>query len=360
MTSASVRHSELRESTRRLAQALTLLVLLSATRAFAQATEPVDLEWDAPRGCSSASAVRARVRKLVGPREGAGSALRAHAKITRNADGVLNLRLTVRVDDIVGERTIEGRSCVDLAGSAAVALALMLRSREPLTQEDLGSRAEGDAARVEAEVRSADVDTSEQAESAAAAQSRVLAATDPVAPPAPSSRGWRALLRLPFAALRFGPVPGLAFGVSAGAGLSIGHLRFAADLRLWLPRHLTTAGQVERYGADIRGYTTALQACRALFGPRFELAPCLLVAIEHISASGTGPHIAEVRADATWVAAGIGVLVRWNVARWLDLLAGIEVAFQTSRPTILIDDVGQVEQLLPVSFTVTLGSEWIL
>ena len=102
---------------------------VAQTRAVAQAPEALQLEWSAPPGCPSGDAVRARVRQLIRHTEAAdGSVVHAEGTITRRASGELHLHLLVRERELVGERHIESRSCRDLAASAAVALALLMRA----------------------------------------------------------------------------------------------------------------------------------------------------------------------------------------------------------------------------------------
>src|SRR5213078_3096462 len=106
-----------------------LVALLAPTRALAQSSEPpLDLHWDAPAGCPSERYVRDRIRKLAGSARSTDAPVRAEATVTRSDDGQFHLDLAVHVGDLVGARKIDGRSCEDLAGAAAVALALLLRS----------------------------------------------------------------------------------------------------------------------------------------------------------------------------------------------------------------------------------------
>src|SRR3954469_15281520 len=105
-------------------------LLLAARAAFAQAHEPVTLKWDAPTACGSAEEVEARIRRLLGPTR-VSTSLRAEATITPNEAGDWHLKLLIYAGDLVGERNLDGKSCDDLAGAAAVALTLLLTSDQP-------------------------------------------------------------------------------------------------------------------------------------------------------------------------------------------------------------------------------------
>src|SRR6185436_12485578 len=78
-----------------------------------------------------------RIRAIAGSLTQRESRLRADGTITKE-DGHFHLRLVVRDGELVGERNIVTDSCEDLAGAAAVALGLLLRSETPLTERELG------------------------------------------------------------------------------------------------------------------------------------------------------------------------------------------------------------------------------
>src|SRR5262245_12787646 len=137
MTFPSVRRSDRARSRQRSALLLLLLGALVPARAFAQSSEPVDLRWTAPAECPDGDAVRARVRQLAGSTHAASNQLSAKAKVTRKDDGSYHLELAIRAGNLEGTRNIDARSCADLAGAAAVALALLLQSSGPLDEGEL-------------------------------------------------------------------------------------------------------------------------------------------------------------------------------------------------------------------------------
>lgn len=350
MTSRSARPCERRRASERLLLALLLLLrLLETTPASAQPLESLELQWLAPAGCPDASEVRGRVERLVGSAEITGAPLRAEGTVTRRHDGSFHLRLVIRVDDLAGEREIEGAACRDLGGAAAVALALLLRSAEPLTAGELS----GDPATSEAS-------SGESSRSVPAALESSPARVQVESAGTRSARAWRGLFQVPLARVGFGPVSAPGFGLALAAGASIGRWLFLADGEAWLPQQVSTLHQAERYRADLQRFAVGLRACRSLLGPRFDVAPCVAITTAHMSARGTGWQVAPDTAAATWVALGVGAQTRIYVTRWLGLLAGMDVQFQTSRPEIAIEGVGTIDQLLPVAITATVGSEWIL
>lgn len=346
----------------------TLLVLLSGlftSRLQAQPAETMLLEWSAPKGCPGAEEVRARVRKLAGSTELKGAPLRAEGTITRNATGDLHLRLIIRQDELVGERNLDGTSCSDLAGAASVALALLLRSPAPLGPDDLtGSAEPGDTSPGDPPAGAISVTSSlgdKRASSAPSAAPRASATSTGAngGAAARTERGWRVLLQLPVLGLGLGPLHKPSYGLSLAAGASVGRWLGLAEGRAWLPQRTSAVQEAEQYHAELQRYAAGLRGGYAFLWSRFQLVPCVALSIEHLSARGGGPHIAAQTAKTTWLAVALGLQARVEMARWLNLVLGIDLQLQTSRPTIAIGGVGVIEQLLPFAANVTFGLEWI-
>jgi hypothetical protein len=243
MTLRSVLRFEPRKSpTRNVAALWAFLWLLVNGQASAQPAEPLALKWTAPQGCPDAKSIEARVRALAGSAELTGTPLWVEGTIVRKHDGYFHLMLVIHVDHLRGTREIDGRSCDDLAGAAAVALALLLRSTEPLTGDDLAGQMTRDS-ELGRDVKSPD-DTTEssrtQSEGAVplAAPSTPPVADDERAQPQPE-RHWRALLQVPVLAAGFGPLRKSSFGVAIAAGVAVRHWRILADAAAWLPQQTT-------------------------------------------------------------------------------------------------------------------------
>jgi hypothetical protein len=363
MTLRSVRPFEPRKGPTRNPAALWAFLWLVTGQVSAQAVEPLELEWSAPQGCPDAKSIKARVQALAGSAELTGSPLRVEGTIVQKRDGPFHLRLVVHVDHLRGTREIDGRSCDDLAGAAAVALALLLRSTEPLTGDDLAGHMTRKSELGRGEQSPDDSTESSRAQSEGAvplaAPSTPLVAHNERAQALPERR-WQGLLQVPLLAAGLGPLRKPSFGVAIAAGAAVRRWRFLADAEAWLPQHTTVVQESQRYGARILRFAAGLRACRAFAGPRVQVAPCASLSVEHLSARGKGPYIAASEARATWVAAGIGVQTMFNVTSWLQVVGGIDLRFHTSLPKIAIEGVGTIERLLPVAGTVRLGAEWIL
>jgi len=306
-------------------------VLLAAHAPLAQGDEPVTLKWDAPSGCGRAEEVEARVRRLLGPTR-TSTRLRAEATITPNEAGDWHLKLLIHAGDLVGERNLDGKSCDDLAGAAAVALTLLLTSDQPLS--DGGQSGSVVAPEPQAESHEA-----------------------PPAAPARRAR-WHALIGFPLASVGLGLLPKPALGAAFAGGLSLEQWRWVMQERAWLSQTLSASGG--EVGAEVEHVDATLWTCRALGSTRLEAAPCFTLALQHVVARGSGAYVQPRTATATWLSVGLGVQARYAFTPWLNILAGIDGQIEVSRPQVAVDGWGKVGQLAPAALTITLGPEWIL
>ncbi|HKO52081.1 MAG TPA: hypothetical protein VJV79_30435 [Polyangiaceae bacterium] len=345
----------------------SLLGMCSPLLASAQPREPIELEWTAPAECPRVEVVRARLRKLAGPLKATAHPLRAAATITHNDEGGWHLRLLVRSGSLAGERNMDGKSCTALAGAAAVALVLLLHSNEPLSEDasvrptavDAAKSANDPTTTAPSKATTAQRDSIRAPESASPELERPRSSASRTDTNQPPERRWRGLLQLPQVELGLGPLHQPSFGLAIGGGISIERWRFLAKGSLWFPQHASASNAEQQYGADVRRATATLLACRAVVRSWLELSPCLSLAIQHLSARGTGAHVGTRTGTATWPAVGLGAQARAPIAAWISVFLGIDAQIQFSQPLLAVDEIGPVERLLPAAITTTLGSEWI-
>ena len=364
MTLRSARPSEQLPAWAQLALALSCLwILLSSTRAQAQTTQPVDLEWTAPADCPQLEDVQARIRKLAGTRKWSAVPLRAEAIVVRQDDGRLRLRLVLHAGDMVEERNIDATSCRALAGATAVVVALMFRSGGLPPSDGKDGK----------DVTPATDDRNPDGKDGPSTSSPSGSARDPngtdgsTAKPPPvteppradTPRRWRGLAQLPLGVVSMGPLPTPSLGVAVAGGASVDQWRFLVRGTAWLSQYTAGADELEPFGARIRRTSLTLLACRSLLGSRFEIAPCAAVSLLHLSARGEAAHIAPHTATATWAAAGLGLHARYHVVSWMTLMLSADGELGFSRPELVVGGVGQVQALAPGSATLGLGTEWI-
>jgi hypothetical protein len=63
---------------------------------------------------------------------------------------------------------------------------------------------------------------------------------------------------------------------------------------------------------------------------------------------------------ALWLAPSAGAVVHWYPLKSLALFAGFTGYVELARPRLVIDGLGQLQQLAPVAAGAAIGVEWIL
>ena len=101
-------------------------------------------------------------------------------------------------------------------------------------------------------------------------------------------------------------------------------------------------------------------ACRGWRSLRFEIAPCVGVALEHLNARGFGDGISPASERATWPVVSAGGSAHWYATESLAFLLSMTGYLELSRPRIVIEGLGEIAQLAPVALGATFGVEWIL
>jgi hypothetical protein len=346
----------------KLASALAVAAALSSTDG-AYAAEPLALTWQAPRECPQRAAVRARIDALVPAAATSKERLEADGKIER-VGRRFRLKLRMRVGEVSGERQIESDSCQDLAGAAAVALGLMLQSAEPAleTQPDsTGSSSATTAPTADAgdAATPAAAPTAARPAPSAAPDSAEEESPPPEGDSVPArDRGWAVLLHAPLLAFDLGPLPNASFGGALGGGVLLGRWRFALDFQLGPSQSVSVSGE-PRLSADVSRMGLEAWLCRGFRAEPFELSPCLSVGWERITAEGTGAGVEARSTQASFVSAGAGVFGHLYVSDFLALMLGLGGKVEGARPHVLVEGVGEVEQLKPAAFWVKAGPEWI-
>ena len=346
------------------------LACFTPIAARAQQVPGLTVRWQAPARCPQQAEVSERVRKLSGSRSSVQGALQADGTITQADDGRFHLKLLLRAGGLVGERNIDSSSCADLSRAAAVAIALLLHSDEPLNAGMLGDEHSLPGARETSEAAGGStVPAADRPQSENENQSRVdlPKQTQRSEPPGeraqtetlPSGRREHVRLRAPLAASSVGPLPRPEWGVSLAVGASSANWQFWLEGSEWKKQQVP-AGDFPGYSASVRRASASLRGCRASRFSAFELAPCLVVSVEHVSAAGAGENVAPQSQQVNWLSAGVGVQGRVYLGSWFSLTLSVDGVIEASRPRIFIGGVGLVDQIAPAAFTAMVGPEWIL
>ena len=359
---------------------LSALVALLVSRG-ALAEDAVDLTWDAPPGCPRVGAVRERLRALRGTQSRANGRLRAEGRIVR-IDGRYRLILGVHEGNAVLERKIDADSCKDLAGAAAVALALLLRddevSREPAgTRRNATGPEPGNAHDASSSDNHDAAPPSGDSASTGNQQSDRNAGPNPNERPEAKSpetpakgearetretpttnetgRAWRVLVH-PLATLDVGPLPRPAGTFGLGLGWRSDDFRVLLVGRRAVEQSIASNAQPDAK-ADVRRMTLELWACRSWRRGIVEGGPCLLLAGERTAASASGLGTTATDASVLSFGVGPGMAGEVHVTRWLALAAHANLLLETSRPRLLLGGLGEVGKLGPASLSLGIGAE---
>lgn len=349
---------------------------VSAQTAPAQGAEAVELTWEAPTNCPQRGAVQQRIRALAGPALRGAEPLRANGRIVF-VNRRYRLTLSVREKGQLRERTIESTACGDLAGAAAVALGLLLRQRSvsepattvpgaepsaPTTTPNEGpSRSNPEVSVPAVATPEAGAPTSEIVPPASTSERQPEApdvVTPPPAPDASSSaeRTWKMVIRAPVVSLDLGLLPKPGFGVGGALGIRWDTWSITGGGRIVSAQ--TWLRPASEAGAEVGRWQAEAAFCRGWRLGRAEVAPCLVLGVDRIWARGTGPGVAAQAQHSFAFVVGAAGAGRLYVSDNVAIFAGVGAGFETARPRLVINGLGEVGHVGPVQLSVGFGPEW--
>ncbi len=329
----------------------------------------VNLSWDAPPGCSTKEQVLRRLRVLAGAVLDQTAGLVAEGRVTREGDGYL-LELWIRDGSASQRRTMSARVCADLAGAAAVTLALTLGADGP----QLATPAtEVTTSATPLSSSPSPVASGAPPEPVASASAATTATTATSAPTKPGSAistpatsvsqaatgsNWLLALRAPSLLFDVGPLRDPSIGLGAAAGLRRGSFRALVGVQFYPEQHLDITTRGVEAGTRFHRTTARLSACHGWRSGAYELTPCGELAALFLEAEGFGTGVSRETRRAVWLSPGLTVTPIWHLSESLALFANLGALLETSKPRIVIEGLGQVTQLEPVVWTAAVGAEW--
>lgn len=353
MTSASA------SAVKRAAGALVAGALITTPSMTLRAEEaPVDLTWHAPPGCPERAVVLGKVQQLLGASSHSRSPLKAEGSVVRRPNGYA-LELVLKDGEEKGERVLFARRCEDLAGAAAVTLALLYSGSDTAGNTQEASSGGARAAEATANPKTG-AQTAESARADAAREESRESAPERAPKPATKSapRDLAILLDAPLGALRFGPLPSPAFGAGAGVGIMTNRWSLRLLAQLFQTETLSVDG-LPAYGTEARLASAELLGCRDLRSGNFGVSGCLELGVAYLRARGYGRFIVPVARDVFWPVLGVGALGRWEPLDWFAVILGVSGQVHLARPHLTLGEVFQVRELAPTSATLFVTPEWI-
>lgn len=312
------------------------------------------LSWSAPPGCPTVESVQARVDALLGGVASASSVadVRASGQVER-VEGGFRLLLSMGVGDAPSSRVIEARTCDELAGAAAIAIALLARStlggESSLSDAETtsGSSAEGPLA----SSANAPPKAEPQSKPDEASSTRQLAAERPSAPV-------HFVIDAPIGLAGWGSLPGLGLGAGAALGLRWRALRVVAGVELWLPQTSEVSGFETRFTLQ----SARLEVCLGQDMQGLEIAPCVGAAAQRELGKGIESDVFSAASHtAVWGSgvAGLFLSLPTPGLRRLRFFGEASVLVSPLRPRFVINQLGPVHQPALVAPHLGLGFEWI-
>ncbi len=313
----------------------------------AQPAARFELSWEGPPGCPTAENVQARVDALLGGGASSVADVRASGQVERMDNG-FRLMLTMGVGSTPSSRIIEARTCDELAGAAAIAIALLARS----TFEDASASSTGDGPAA----ASSAADGPSKPPAPSPNQDTESHKQDPPTPTSPS--GLRLIIDAPIGIAGWGSLPSAGLGLGAALGIRWKALHATVRAELWQPQTNRVSGFDTRFTLQ----SGRAQACltQAVLG--LELGPCLGAAVQRLAGEGIGSEVFSAKSrTALWVSGAGGVLVSLPTPGFAHLrfFGEASVLVSPSRPRFVIDQLGTAHEPALAAPQLDLGCEWI-
>lgn len=318
--------------------------------ASAQSDQHFALEWESPSVCPQQPEVDEQIRTLLGAAPG--SALPSHLR----AKGVIapigerfQLTVSIQMGQTKGTRVIAADECRSLGKAAAVVLGLLIRKERDLgralSDSDLGS----DFAHASPPPPSTPI-TSPKADE-----------PTPQTPDEPSTRTWFLLARGPSVTLDYFTMPEPQVGFSISAGVLHHPWRAFVSGALWLSEARSTEG-VAAYRATFKRQSLEAWACHGWRWGELELSPCILSAVEFLSASASGDRLTRLSPHTLALTPGGGLTGYLHLAPHLALFFAATGRFWTNRPAFEVQGMFGTTyrpHTVPLATVQTsIGSEW--
>ena len=308
-------------------------MLCFAVTRTAAANPCVELELEAPGGCSSGAAIEQAVMGLV--RTLPSEPLRARAVIAKDGE-----RFTVLLVTPAGERRFDGETCQAAADTLTVILALAV---DPNASTPEQARATSEGGSLSASPPSAP----------AAVAPPPKPEAPPPAPPPPRNEESRSAIAVGGSLLFFvdtGVLPKPSAGAAGLLRLSDAGVSLEIGGRLLLPRS-TTLEADPNAGGTFRFAASELDGCVRLREP---FHGCVGFELGTLSGEGFGVDVPQT-GMTTWFAVTAGAVARGRIAGDFGLEGRLGVAVPTERERFGLEGLGELHQPDAVTLRGALG-----
>jgi hypothetical protein len=328
-----------------------LLLLGWTSNVTAQPASRLALTWNAPPGCPTTENVQARVDALLGFQAASVADVRASGQVER-VDSGFRLLLNMGVGSTPSSRVIEARSCDELAGAAAIALALLARSTLASGSEPSSSGESVPTASASAPEHHEDTPEAGPPAKAAAP------AAKPDAPDQAASAPLKFVIDVPVGVAGWGLLPSAGLGVGGGLGMHWKALRATVQGELWQPQ----THKINEFSTRFTLQSGRAQACLVQVMLGVEMGPCVGAGVQRLTGAGvTSEAFAARSRSTTWVSGVAGYFASLPTPGFAHLRFFGEASVSVSplRPRFVIDQLGPVHEPSLVAPRLDLGCAWI-
>jgi len=284
--------------------------------------------------------------------------VRAFGQVER-VDNGFRLVLNMGIGSTPSSRVFEARTCEELAGAAAIAIALLARS----SVDSASSPPAGDST---AEGSPPPTEQPPPAAPVAQSQDPAITKKEPEAESASSpSSPLQLVIDAPVGVAVWGSLPSVGFGIGAAAGLRWRALRITAGGEWWHPQ----TNQVSGFDTRFRLQSGRAQACLTQAVHDFEWGPCLGATVQRLFGEGTKSPDPRIEApvfkansrSALWISGAAGLFASLATPGFAHLrfFGQASVLISPSRPRFTVNQLGPVHEPGLAAPRLELGTEWI-
>jgi hypothetical protein len=177
----------------------------------------------------------------------------------------------------------------------------------------------------------------------------------------PTQRQWYFLVNVPSATVDFWTLPKRDTGFGIAAGVLHQQWRFFVSATNWSSQQRTIT-DVETYSSYFKRKSFEIWGCRGWGSGAFELAPCVVTAMDLVTASASSARLNASEQRVAIFSAGAGMSAYAHLAPWFSLYLATTGRIVANRRQFLVKEISGdfPTHTIPVGAWLTsIGSEWI-
>lgn len=333
--------------------------------------EPDELSftWEAPSNCPQRQDVLEQIRELSRDAYPGDRRLHVRGSITELDHNRYVLELTLEAAEGSKVRRLEANACRQLAGGAAVIVGLELtRARQGKSGADAAADGTSDTTNANASNDSSTASNAGGASGKGAPGSNRAAGSSADSEPEKETSDKRAeslaealrvrpwWLELPKGGVTLLTLPSPVFTLGASFGRRLGRWSIGLDGDYGFARSVNST-TLASAAASVQLHSAALSVAHTWRAGALVLEPGLSVGGVYLLASGSGNEIASSRARTILGQVGLNLNLSWLLTNNFALRAAVFGGIFSGRPSLVVDDLGELRRLGPGMVACSLGPQ---